>query len=91
MFGRSTIYPPKSKLITIIVVRGIVNLIRIWQTGVMKTKTPSYQRHRFPVLSNYSSSLTVSEKRKELTLTNGFQGIVILSQIGLIFSLGPVT
>ena len=27
---------------------GIVNLTRVWQTGVMKTKTPSYQRHRFP-------------------------------------------
>ncbi len=26
----------------------IVNLTRVWQTGVMKTKTPSYQRHRFP-------------------------------------------
>ncbi len=27
---------------------GIVNLTQVWQTGVMKTKTPSYQRHRFP-------------------------------------------
>ena len=27
---------------------GIVNLTRVWQTGVMKTTTPSYQRHRFP-------------------------------------------
>jgi putative transposase len=27
---------------------GIVNLTRFWQTGVMKIKTPSYQRHRFP-------------------------------------------
>jgi len=26
---------------------GIVNLTTFWQTGVMKTKTPSYQRHRF--------------------------------------------
>jgi len=48
MFRRSTIYPPKNKLITIIVVRGIVNLTRVWQTGVMKTKTLRYQRHRFP-------------------------------------------
>ena len=27
---------------------GIVNLTRVWQTGVMKTKTLRYQRHRFP-------------------------------------------
>jgi len=27
---------------------GIVNLTQVWQTGVMKTKTPSYHRHRFP-------------------------------------------
>jgi hypothetical protein len=27
---------------------SIVNLTQVWQTGVMKTTTPSYQRHRFP-------------------------------------------
>jgi len=27
---------------------GIVNLTDFWQTGGMKHKTPSYQRHRFP-------------------------------------------
>ena len=32
----------------IIAITGIVNLTRVWQTDVMKTKTPSYHRHRFP-------------------------------------------
>jgi len=40
---------------------GIVNLTGFWQTGGMKHKTPSYQRHRFPVWSKHSSSLAVSE------------------------------
>ncbi len=47
---------------------GIVNLTQVWQTGVMKTKTPSYHRHRFPVWSNNSSSLAGSET---LTFFNG--------------------
>ena len=28
--------------------RGIFNLTRFWQTGVMKNTTPSYHRYRFP-------------------------------------------
>ena len=32
----------------LITLEGIVNLTQVWQTGVMKTKTLSYQRHRFP-------------------------------------------
>ena len=36
---------------------GFVNLTRVWQTDVMKTKTPSYHRHRFPVWSKIHPAL----------------------------------
>ena len=39
---------PKADIKILCIWTGIVNLTRVWQTAVMKTKTPSYQRHRFP-------------------------------------------
>jgi hypothetical protein len=45
---------------------GIVNLTQVWQTGVMKTKTPSYQRHRFPSDNHQSRPLAVPSFLSEL-------------------------
>jgi len=39
---------PEADIKILCIWTGIVNLTRVWQTDVMKTKTPSYQRHRFP-------------------------------------------
>jgi len=49
---------------------GIVNLTRVWQTGQHEQANTQLPTSSLPVWSKHSSSLAVSEKREERTLTN---------------------